>query len=269
MDKTLLKINEDIDKSYDAISKKIDKLYLKFFSKYPQLINNKSNIDLIVAARISDEAKVLVNELGLTDILNDYAKYYKKVYNTTLSYYSSKDLDDKLNAKHKEMLNIAISRSVEELEKTVDNTLLKPFDNLLFNSVIANNTDATSLSQLAIEQISNISTRQVQVEVDRAYTIFTNTVSKLKADELDLQFVQINAVIDSKTTDVCRDLATQVISRTGVPGLFYVDEVTQDIHEGCQFADPLINNQHYNCRSRWSYVTKEYAIDQGAIIDED
>jgi len=255
------RVNQAIDVSAEKLQRQIDRLFNRFFRSYSSLISGQKDIDLIKAARINEEARVLVQEAGLGEVLDAYLEEFPTLQRKSLRYFSEIGLDTDLNELNRTNLSLFANNAVIDLEATIDRRLLLPLEDALLDGVVGNLDDSQIVSSLMNVQ-DTFSSREVDNFFGDTYNSFNQMVSNAKAEELGMAIYSYAGPFDKVTSAPCRDILLG--APHGVPGLYLKEEIHNGMVPGITAPNVFINGTHFNCRHQWIPVTIQYARDIGA-----
>lgn len=253
------KTMEAEDKAFEEVEKRLNKLYAEYFALYPNLVTSKKEISLITAAAISEEARILAQDLGLNQVLQDYVNNYPVLQKQALKYYSAVGLPAIMEERRIAELNVLVGRYAEKLKTQVNEDLFNKLEESLFNSV-QSTASQTALVENIIETIPNITTKNANLIVQDTYAGFTQTVHNKQAEDVGLQIYQYIGPFDEANRPACRFFLTE--GRHGVPDMWLKEEITVAAHPDLT-RDPLIYRGSYRCRHSWAPVTLDYAKSRG------
>ena len=255
--------SQAIDVSSEKLQRQVDELFNNFFKRYSNLISTQKDIDLIKAARINEEARVLVKDAGLDEVLEAYLEEFPKLQRKSLKYFSEIGLDTELNEINLANLSSFVNSSVKGLEAVIDRRLLLPLEEGLLNGVVGNLEDSQIVTDLINIQES-LSTREIDNFFGDTYNTFSQVVSNAKATELGMSLFKYSGPYDAVTSAPCRALLTG--APYGVPGLYLKSDIHNGMVGGITSPNVFANGAHYNCRHEWIPVTLEYAESLGAKV---
>ena len=252
-----------IDVASEKLQRQVDELFNNFFKRYSSLISTQRDIDLVKAARINEEARVLVKEAGLDEVLEAYLQEFPKLQRKSLKYFSEIGLDTELSEMNLSNLSVFANTSVAGLEAIIDRRLLLPLEEGILNGVVGNLDDSQIVTDLMNIQES-LSTREIDNFFGDTYNTFSQVVNNAKATELGMSLFKYSGPYDAVTSAACREILTG--APYGVPGLYLKADIHNGMAAGITSPNVFANGAHYNCRHEWIPVTLEYAEALGAKI---
>lgn len=254
-----------INRAIEAVQVKIDKLYKDFFAQFVGLINSQEEIDLVLAARVNEEARVLLQEAGLNDVLQAYLDEYPKLQEKAMQYFVNIGSDPNFTIEHLAELNFFADKAVRDLGSIIERKFLDPFADAIVEGIITKSSSKDIINNLINVQ-ENYSSNEIDLFLDSTNSRFVQLINNAKAEELGLSIFSYQGPRDSKNRPACKFLLDN--SDIGVPGLWTRESIKVGMHPDL-FLDPFVFKGGYRCRHAWTSITLEYAESLGAKIPKE
>jgi len=251
-----------------SIGKEIERLYASYFDRVRSMIaTNKalSKTDALTiqnATQMMGDLEQILIDSGLESVVRRYGQQYPDLATAAAEYYAPFGLDTSLAGVAKETLAAWVDFSSNELTKLLDSSLIPPVRSALLQVNFGNMTRDDLIGQITTLEPS-LSTNAATVLVDDTFSQFQRAVVVQKGESAGLEIYQYLGPDDDITSPQCE--AMLHVSKHGVDGFLYKDEITSDLHPNLKKygRNPLIGAGHPRCRHQWSPVTLDYALSKG------
>lgn len=278
------KQDEQLDLGAAQLIKEVEVLYSNFFESVKNLLTT-SNLseDVVIRARelqaLASDLQQTLQAAGLENVLRRYEQQLTLATSQALEYFKTQGIKVSKRGVSLQTIETAIAFRVEELNEAINAKTVKPLRIRLIQNIVG--TKPTS--QIVKETIADIDAgnilrkdgkrftdHNVEVLVEDTSQRLRRRVIQDKAASLDLQLVEYRGPSDEKTRPACDVMLNHNFH--GAPGIYYIDEVTTDLHEDLT-EDPLIAGGGWNCRHAFHPVTLDYAqafgfVDERGLAEE-
>lgn len=257
------------DKNLSAVQKRfakqIDKLFRDVRARYeamvlrPENFSDNDKLTIARATRMAGQIGAILNDAGMDDLLTDYVETFPRLTADALKYFALVDAATDFAGLSRESLTAYVQFSEEVLVTLVDQTLVAPLREGIFQATFGLQTRDMVVQNL-LAKSDSLSPARAQLIVADSMAQYQRTVTAQKAEHVGLEVYLYQGPYDEITSDQCRFMLN--FDEHDLPGAFYKDEISADLHENLR-ANPLIAGGHPRCRHRWTPIPLDAAKEMG------
>lgn len=223
-------------------------------------VSKAEAFDITVAVKIAEDLKRVMVDAGSDDLIAEYVEEFGPQTKKSLEYFARvAGAKADLAGVDRESLQALISYSEGTLRQTIDRRYLYPLQDAVFAAAMGAVDMPTAIDAI-MSRADELSETQVVTMITDSYVQYQRSVTAQKGAALGLEILVYSGPDDKVTSDQCSALLS--MDMHGAEGIFYKDEVSQDLHPDLP-PNPLVEGGHVNCRHRWMPITEEFAIELG------
>lgn len=260
-----LERDRNIARAQARFERNIEQVFDNYTTRFRLLLSSQKEMtkserfELAVAMKMASDLERIMAESGRDDLVADYVENFQALTKNALNYFGDIGEDPGMGGIDRQALESLIRFNEQTLLSTIDRRMIEPLREGIFQNVFG----AMSREQVVVNlsaKVDYLTHGQLTTLVNDSIAQYSRTVTVEKGEDLGLELFIYQGPTDSKTSPQCTFLLEY--DKHGVPGLFYKDEISADLHEDL-VGNPLINGGHPNCRHEFLPITLSFAKSLG------